>query len=68
MKTSRTVGHRSFRLWPENESRLAYASSIGLNASELVNELLRDHLRDRLEAVRREQTAKLRAALAQPVP
>ena len=68
MKTSRAVGQRSFRLWPENETRLAYASSIGLNASELVNELLRDHLRARLEDVRREQSAKLKAALAQPVP
>lgn len=68
MKESRTASQRSFRLWPENEDRLAYASSIGVNASELVNELLRDHLRERLESVRREQAAKLKAALAQPVP
>lgn len=68
MKDSKTIGQRSFRPWPENETRLAYAASIGLNASELINELLRDHLRARLETVRREQTAKLKTALAQPVP
>jgi predicted DNA-binding protein len=65
---SKVMAQRSFRLWPENETRLAYASSIGLNASEIVNELLSQHLRERLETVRKEQAAKLKAVLSQPVP
>ncbi len=55
---------RGFRATPENEERLQYAEKLGLNLSEIVNEILADHLRDHLS----KKTAKLREALTAPVP
>jgi hypothetical protein len=68
MKTDRETPPRSFRLWEENRSRLDYAAKIGLNASEIVNELLSKHLRGHLEAARKAQAERLKTALAEPIP
>ena len=35
---------RSFKPWPENEQRLAFAGRIGVNVSELINEVLKERL------------------------
>lgn len=52
-------GHRSFRPWPENHERLELADRIGLNVSELINEVLKENLKNHLER----KTKKLREAL-----
>ena len=46
----------SFKPWPENEQRLAFAGRIGVNVSELINEVLRERLEQALE----EKPKKLR--------
>jgi hypothetical protein len=43
---------------------LRYAESLGLSISEVVNEVLKDHLHDYLK----KKTTKLREALSAPVP
>jgi hypothetical protein len=55
---------RSFKAWPENQERLAFAEKLDLNVSELINEVLKDNLRSHLER----KTRKLREALSVPVP
>lgn len=54
----------SFRAWAENQERLEFAEKIGVNISELINEILRDNLKPRLE----KKTKQLREALTAPVP
>lgn len=55
---------RNFKPWTENQERLAFAEQVGLNVSEVINEVLRDHLKKHLEA----KTRQLREALNAPVP
>ena len=55
---------RGFRAWPENQERLEFAEKIGVNVSELINEILKDNLKPRLER----KTKLLREALSAPVP
>ena len=53
MKTNKTtkkapLSPRSFKPWPENEQKLAFAGRIGVNVSELINEVLKERLDDAL--------------------
>jgi hypothetical protein len=61
---SQKTSQRGFRAWPENEERLEFAEEIGLNVSEVINEVLQNHLKETLEA----KTKKMREQLAVPVP
>jgi hypothetical protein len=56
--------NRTFRPWPENQERLAFAEKLDLNVSELINEVLERHLKDHLHT----KTKKLREALSVPIP
>lgn len=60
------VAHsRNFRPWPTNQERLDFADkTLGLNVSEVINEVLEQHLRKHLET----KTRKLREALSVPIP
>lgn len=53
-----------FRARPENQERLEFAEKIGINVSELINELLKDYLKPRLE----KKVKAVREAVAAPVP
>ena len=55
---------RTFKAWPENQERLAFADKLGLNVSEVINEVLEKHLKVHLET----KTKKLREALSVPIP
>jgi hypothetical protein len=56
---------RSFATWPENQERLEFADKrLGLNVSELINEVLQKHLKSHMEA----KAKKLREALSVPIP
>ena len=55
---------RSFRPSPKNQERLEFADRIGLNVSELINEVLEKHFKALMEAKAR----NIREALSQPVP
>lgn len=55
---------RAFRPSGKNQERLDYADKIGLNVSELINNLLDEHLKPALEKAVR----KLRSDLSSPVP
>ncbi len=55
---------RTFRPWPENDARLAFAERLDLNVSELVNEVLKQHLKPALE----QKARKIRELMSQPVP
>ena len=56
---------RTFRPWPTNQERLSFADEkLGLNVSEVINEVLEKHLKSHLEA----KAKRLREALSTPVP
>lgn len=55
---------RTFRMWKENQERLELADKIGLNVSELINEVLREHLPKHM----RTKADKIRQALSVPIP
>ena len=55
---------RSFKAWPENQERLAFAEQRDLNVSELINEVLQKHLKTHLE----HKVKRLRDALSVPIP
>jgi len=57
-------GSRSFRPSAKNRARLAFADKIGLNVSELVNEVLEKHLKEAIE----DRARKIREAVSAPVP
>ncbi len=59
---------RSFKPWPENQERLDYAQRLGLEVSQVVNDVLKEHLRPYLEKVRKSKTRELREVLDAPVP
>jgi hypothetical protein len=54
----------AFRAKPENQERLEFAEKVGVNVSELINEILRDNLKNRLE----KKVKQIREAVAAPVP
>ena len=51
---------RSFKPTPDNEQRLAFASRIGVNVSELINEVLRERLDAALEKKTKELQRELK--------
>ena len=55
---------RSFSPWPENQERLEFANRIGLNVSEVINEVLKQNLKRHLET----KTKKIREQLSVPIP
>lgn len=54
----------NFRPWPDNRERREFATELGVNISELMNEILRDTLKPRLE----KKVKQIREAVAAPVP
>lgn len=58
------MSYPTFRPWPENQERLAFAERLDLNVSEVINEVLKSHLRSHLE----NKTKKIREALSVPIP
>ncbi len=63
-----TRAMRSFSPWPENQERLEYAQKLGLEVSQIVNEILSEHLRHYLTKIKQTKGKELRAALDAPVP
>ena len=59
---------RAFRPWPENAARLDYAENVGINLSEVINQVLKDHLKPYLVKARDDRLPKLREAMNAPVP
>jgi hypothetical protein len=59
-----SIMNRTFRPWPENQERLAFAEKLELNISEVINEVLEKHLKTHLET----KTKQLREALSVPIP
>jgi len=56
---------RNFRPWKENQERLEFADKkLKLNVSEVINEVLEQHLKPHLE----KKTRQLREALSVPIP
>ena len=55
---------RTFRPWTKNQERLEIADKIGLNVSELINEVLDKHLKPEMER----KATKIREALTAQVP
>lgn len=53
---------RNFRPWPENQERLELAEKLGLNVSELINEVLKKNVSRHLE----EKAKQIRNALGTP--
>ena len=51
---------RTFQPWQENEQRLAIAQRIGINISELINEVLKE----RLDSALNQKTKQLQKELA----
>lgn len=58
----------TFRAWPENQERLEYAQKLGLEVSQIVNELLKEHLRPYLTKVKATKAKELRETLDAPIP
>ncbi len=61
---SKATPGRTFRPWPENKVRLDYAEQVGVNVSELINEILKDMLKPRLE----KKIKTVRDLVSAPVP
>jgi len=55
---------RNFKPWPENQERLEFADKLGLNVSDVINEVLKENLKPHLET----KSRRLREALSVPVP
>lgn len=54
----------SFRAKPANQERLEFAEKAGVSVSELINEILADSLKPRLE----KKIKAIREVIAAPVP
>jgi hypothetical protein len=65
---SKPKNPRGFRLWEDNEKRLDWATQVGLNASEIVNKVLADHLKTYLEKAKAAKARELKQVLAADVP
>lgn len=59
---------RSFRPWNDTGKRLEYAEKLGANVSELINEVLNDHLKPYVEKVAEAREKEIRKTLAASVP
>lgn len=59
-----TMTPRSFKAWEENQKRLEFADRLGMNVSEVINEVLKDGLKQVIEKKMR----SLRDTLSAPVP
>jgi len=55
---------RTFRPWQENQERLEFAEKLGINVSELINELIAPVLRPAIE----KKQKKIREVATAPVP
>ncbi len=51
---------KTFQPWPENAQRLEVASRIGINVSELINEILKDNIDQALERKSKQIQAELK--------
>lgn len=58
----------SFRPYIKTAERLDYAKELGLEQSDLINDVLEKHLRDHIAKVAESRTKKMREMLAVPVP
>jgi hypothetical protein len=56
----------NFRPCPENHQRLADADTIGLNVSDLINEVLKDHLGEALKRKSEKLQAMVRGGGFEP--
>ncbi len=56
---NQTTRHGTFRAWPKNWERLQIAKTLGINISELINEVLDKHLKTEME----NKADKIRKAL-----
>ena len=65
---SKATPTRSFRLWDETRERLEFVEKLGGNSSQLVNEVLRDHLKAYVERLAHQRQAEIRKTLAAGVP
>ncbi len=61
---SKTEGTRTFRPWIETAKRLEYAEKLGVNVSELVNQVLAHHLKPYVEDVAKQREREIRKTLA----
>ena len=68
MKEKKTGATRSVRLWPKNEDRLEWAQEAGLNASQMINEVLDLYLKGHIEKTATSKAETIRKALTSPVP
>lgn len=59
---------KAFRLHPDTAKRLDWASEMGLNQSELVDQVLLKYLKPALEEAKARQNSKLKRILAEAVP
>ncbi|MCU0783727.1 MAG: hypothetical protein MUF81_06695 [Verrucomicrobia bacterium] len=59
---SETKPARTFRPWPTNQERLELAERLGLNVSELINEVLEKNVARHLE----DKAKRIREALGAP--
>ena len=59
---------RGFRPWEETGRRLDYAEQLGANVSELINEVLQNHLKPYVEKVVSERAKQIRKTLETSVP
>lgn len=64
MSSNQKAVQRNFRAWPENQERLEFADKIGLNVSEVINEVLSKHLKPAIDT----KAKKLREQLAATCP
>ena len=66
--SEKVIPGRTFRPWPENQERLEYAQKLGLEVSQIVNELLKEHLRPYLTKMKQTKAKELRETLDAPIP
>ena len=65
---SKAAKPSTFRAWPENQERLEYAQKLGLEVSQIVNELLKEHLKPYLTKMKQTKAKELRETLDAPIP
>ena len=59
---------KAFRLHADTAKRLDWASELGINASEIVDRILLEHLRPALETAKADKAKQLKQFLASAVP
>jgi len=68
MATQKLGPTRGFRPRLKTQERLEFAERVGINCSELINEVLEKHLREHLAKELQDRKSKLREALEAPLP